>query len=63
MNYLSNCCKKLPVTNVVRSKPSIGGEFEGYRKYLIETKEGILWGICSECNKSNNFFIEKRKDE
>ena len=45
MNYLSNCCKKLPVTNVVMSKPSIGGEYEGYRKYLIETKEGILWGI------------------
>ena len=61
MNYLSMCCKKLPATNVVMSKPSIGGEYEGYRKYLIETKEGILWGICSECNKSGSFFNEKDK--
>ena len=61
MIYLSNCCKKLPVTNVVMSKPSIGGEYEGYRKYLIETKEGNLWGVCSECNKSGGFFNKSEK--
>ena len=52
-----------PKPGVISSKPSVGGEFvnmDGYpssRKYLIETKEGDLMGICSKTNKLCKFDI------
>ena len=52
-----------PKPGVISSKPSVGGEFvnmDGYpssRKYLIETKEGDLIGICSKTNKLCKFNI------
>ena len=52
-----------PKPGVISSKPSVGGEFvnmDGYpssRKYLIETKEGDLMGICSKTNKLCKFNI------
>jgi len=52
-----------PKPGVISSKPSVGGEFvnmDGYpssRKYLIETKEGDLMGICSKTNKLCKFNV------
>ena len=52
-----------PKPGVISSKPSVGGEFvnmDGYpssRKYLIETKEGDLIGICSKTDKLCKFSI------
>ena len=52
-----------PKPGIFKSMPSVGGEFvnmNGYpssRKYLIETKEGDLMGICSKTNKLCTFDI------
>ena len=55
MNDISQCCKAVPTTHIVKSTPSTGGEHEGNRKYLIKTNKGNLWGICSDCNHSSHF--------
>ena len=52
-----------PKPGVISAKPSVGGEFVNMnglpssRKYLIETKEGDLMGICSKTNKLCTFNI------
>ena len=52
-----------PKPGVISSKPSVGGEFVNMyglpsdRKYLIETEEGYLMGICSKTNKLCKFNI------
>ena len=52
-----------PKTGVISSKPSIGGEFVNMyglpsdRKYLIETEEGYLMGMCDKTNKLCRFYI------
>jgi len=52
-----------PKPGVISSKPSVGGEYMNMyglpsdRKYLIETEEGNLMGICSKTNKLCKFDI------
>ena len=52
-----------PKPGVISSKPSVGGEFVNMyglpsdRKYLIETEEGNLVGICSKTNKLCKFNV------
>ena len=52
-----------PKPGVISSKPSVGGEYVNMyglpsdRKYLIETEEGNLVGICSKTNKLCKFDI------
>jgi hypothetical protein len=52
-----------PKPGVISSKPSVGGEYMNMyglpsdRKYLIETEEGNLVGICSKTNKLCKFDI------
>lgn len=57
-NYISKCCQSIPNNSIVMSKPALGGEYPGNRKYLISTKEGFLWGICSQCDESSHFKKE-----
>ena len=52
-----------PKPGVISAKPSVGGEYMNMyglpsdRKYLIETEEGNLMGICSKTNKLCKFNI------
>ena len=52
-----------PKPGVISAKPSVGGEYMNMyglpsdRKYLIETEEGNLMGICSKTNKLCKFDI------
>ena len=52
-----------PKPGIINSVPSIGGQhmnmygFHSDRKYLIETKEGHLMGICSKTDKLCKFSI------
>ena len=52
-----------PKKGIISSKPSIGGEFVNMyglpsdRKYLIETQEGYLMGMCDKTNKLCRFYI------
>jgi len=52
-----------PKPGVISSKPSVGGEFINMyglpsdRKYLIETQEGYLMGMCDKTNKLCRFYI------
>ena len=52
-----------PKPGVISSKPSVGGEYMNMyglpsdRKYLIETEEGNLMGICDKTNKLCKFDI------
>ena len=52
-----------PKPGVISSKPSVGGEYMNMyglpsdRKYLIETEEDNLMGICSKTNKLCKFDI------
>jgi len=61
-SYFCECCKEAPKPGIIKSMPSLGGEYvnmyglPSYRKYLIETAEGNLTGICSKTNKLVNFI-------
>ena len=52
-----------PKPGVISSKPSVGGEYMNMyglpsdRKYLIETEEGNLMGICDKTNKLCKFNV------
>jgi len=52
-----------PKPGVISAKPSVGGEYMNMyglpsdRKYLIETEEGNLMGICDKTNKLCKFDI------
>ena len=51
--YLCKECGKPPKQKIFHSMPSVGGEYKNMydlpsdRKWLIETKEGDLMGVCS----------------
>ena len=53
LTYVCKECGKPPKQKIFHSMPSIGGEYKNMynlpsdRKWLIETKEGNLMGICS----------------
>ena len=62
LTYVSEYGGK-PKPGIFKSMPSLGGEYMNMyglpsdRKYLIETKEGDLMGICSKTNKLCKFNI------
>ena len=53
LTYVCKECGKPPKQKIIHSMPSVGGEYKNMynlhseRKWLIETKEGNLMGICS----------------
>ena len=53
LSYVCKECGKPPKQKIIHSMPSIGGEYKNMydlpsdRKWLIETKEGDLLGVCS----------------
>jgi len=62
LTYVSEYGGK-PKPGIFKSMPSLGGEYMNMyglssdRKYLIETKEGDLIGICSKTDKICKFSI------
>ena len=62
LTYVSEYGGK-PKPGIFKSMPSLGGEYMNMyglpsdRKYLIESKEGDLMGICSKTNKLCKFSI------
>ena len=62
LTYVSEYGGK-PKPGIFKSMPSLGGEYMNMyglssdRKYLIETKEGDLIGICSKTNKLCKFDV------
>tara|TARA_R100000742_G_C4229834_1_gene51662 strand:+ start:369 stop:692 length:324 start_codon:yes stop_codon:yes gene_type:complete len=61
--YVCEECGKPPKQKIIHSMPSIGGEYKNMydlpsdRKWLIETKEGNLMGVCSGNEKLCKFNI------
>ena len=64
--FLVYVCKefgKPPKQKIFHSMPSIGGEYKNMynlpsdRKWLIETKEGDLMGVCSDNEKLCKFDV------
>ena len=61
--YLCKECGKPPKQKIFHSMPSVGGEYKNMydlpsdRKWLIETKEGDLMGVCSGNEKLCKFDI------
>ena len=61
--YLCKECGKPPKQKIIHSMPSMGGEYKNMydlpsdRKWLIETKEGDLMGVCSGNEKLCKFDI------
>ena len=59
--YLCYCCGKPPKPGIIKSIPSLGGEYvnmyglQSHRRRLIESKEGDLIGICSKTDKVCKF--------
>ena len=51
--YLCKECGKPPKQKIFHSMPSVGGKYKNMydlpsdRKWLLETKEGDLMGVCS----------------
>ena len=61
--YQCDCCNKPPKPNVISSTPSYGVEFVNMyglptdRKWLIESQEGNLMGVCSNTDDIVKFNI------
>jgi hypothetical protein len=62
-SYFCECCREVPKPGIIKSMPSLGGEYvnmyglTSHRKHLIKTAEGNLTGICSKTNKLCRFNI------
>ena len=63
LTYVCKECGKPPKQKMIHSMPSIGGEYKNMynlpsdRKWLIETKEGDLMGVCSDNEKLCKFDV------
>ena len=63
LSYVCKECGKPPKQKIFHSMPSMGGEYKNMynlpsdRKWLIETKEGDLMGVCSGNEKLCKFDI------
>ena len=61
--YQCQCCNKPPKPNVISSTPSYGVEFVNMyqlptdRKWLIESEQGNLMGVCSNTDDIVKFNI------
>ena len=63
LSYVCKECGKPPKQKIFHSMPAVGGEYKNMydlpsdRKWLIETKEGDLMGVCSGNEKLCKFDI------
>ena len=61
--YCCQCCNDEPKPNIISSTPAIGGQYINMynnpsdRKWLIESQEGNLMGVCSNTDELVKFKI------
>ena len=61
--YCCQCCNAPPKQKIIHSIPALGGQYINMynnpsdRKWLIESQEGNLMGICSNTDKMVNFNV------
>ena len=61
--YCCQCCQDEPKPDIISSTPAIGGQYinmyklPSNRKWLIESQEGNLMGVCSNTDDIVKFNI------
>jgi len=61
--YCCQCCQDEPKPDIISSTPAIGGQYinmyklPSNRKWLIESQEGNLMGVCSNTDELVKFNI------
>ena len=61
--YCCQCCNESPKPDIISSTPAIGGQYINMynnpsdRKWLIESQEGNLMGVCSNTDELVKFKV------